>query len=307
MSSTTRTLSAVAIVGAAALALVGCAGSSGADTGDGGDSGSDKAVTLGVVSGWNDMTDIANLYKYVLEKNGYTVDIKELSEIATMYVAASEGDVDTFSTSPSTIHKQYWDKYQDDLEIVGSYYEDASIFLAVPDYASDLQSIEDLPDHAEELNSTIVSIEPGAGVVSTAKDVVFPAYGLDGIFTLQTSSTAAMLASLQEAVDNQKPIVVTGWSPWWANSTFDLRKLEDPKKAYGDPYTLDMVATAGFSDAHPDVANMIQNLVLTEDQFNTLDNAVYQEFEAGQEQEAVASWLEQNPDILEQMEAALNG
>lgn len=294
-----------ALGGAVAIALVfaGCGSASGGDTGSGGD---DKSITLGVVSGWNDMTDISNLYKYVLEQNGYTVDIEELSEIATMYVAASEGDVDAFSTSPSTIHKQYWDQYGEDLEIVGSYYEEASIYLAVPDYVTDVQSIDDLPAATGELNGTIVSIEPGAGVVSTAKDVTLPKYGLD-TYQVQTSSTAAMLASLKEAVDNEKPIVVTAWSPWWANSTFDLRKLDDPKKAYGDPYTLDMVGTKGFAEAHPEVAKMMKGLVLTEDQFNTLDNAVYQEFEAGQEQEAVASWLKENPDILKQMEASLKG
>lgn len=304
MSTTSRKSTALAIAGVTALVLAGCSGAAD-DAGSGG--GDDKSLTLGVVSGWNDMTDIANLYKYVLEENGYTVEIEELSEIATMYVAASEGDVDAFSTSPSTIHKQYWDEYKDDLEIVGSYYEDASIYLAVPDYMSDVQSIEDLSGAAGELDGTIVSIEPGAGVVATAKEVTLPAYGLESTYQVQTSSTAAMLASLKEAVDGEEPIVVTAWSPWWANSTFGLRKLEDPEKAYGDPYTLDMVGTKGFAETHPEVASMIKDLVLTEDQFNTLDNAVYQEFEAGQEQEAVASWLEENPDILEQMQAALKG
>ncbi|MGP6176236.1 glycine betaine ABC transporter substrate-binding protein [Microbacterium sp. A196] len=305
MSTTSRKFTALAVAGVAALVLAGCSGP--ADDSGSGDGEGDKSITLGVVSGWNDMTDIANLYKYVLEQEGYTVDIKELSEIATMYVAASEGDVDVFSTSPSTIHKQYWDEYKDDLEIVGSYYEDASIYLAVPDYMTDVQSIEDLSAAAGELNGTITSIEPGAGVVSTAKDVTLPAYGLESTYQVQTSSTAAMLAALKEAHDAEKPIVVTAWSPWWANSTFDLRKLEDPEKAYGDPYTLDMVATKGFADSHPEVAAMMKDLVLDEDQFNTLDNAVYQEFEAGQEQEAVASWLEENPEILTQMEAALKG
>lgn len=304
-STTKRRVLAATIAGILAFGSAGCSGGA-ASSGDP-SGGKDKTVTLGVVSGWNDMTDVANLYKYVLDKNGYTVNIKELSEIATMYVAGARGDVDAFSGSPTTIHKAYWDKYKDDMEIVGSYYDAASIYLAVPDYVTEIKSLEDLPAHAEELDGKIIGIEPGSGIVAATQNEAFPKYGLDGAFELQTSSTAAMNAALKDAVDAKKPIAVTAWNPYWLNSTFDLRKLEDPKKAYGDPYTLDIVARKGFSNEKPEVARMISEFLMTEDQFNTLDEAVYQSFKPGQEQQAVAAWLEKNPDVLKQLESSLKG
>ena len=53
-------------------------------------------------------------------------------------------------------------------------------------------------------------------------------YGLDH-WTLVEGSSAAMVAELKKAYDAEKPIIVTGWSPHWMFSSFDLKYLDDPK------------------------------------------------------------------------------
>ena len=40
---------------------------------------------------------------------------------------------------------------------------------------------------------------------------------------LLESSTAGMLASLDAAIRNEEPIVVTGWTPHWKFSAYDLK------------------------------------------------------------------------------------
>ena len=42
-----------------------------------------------------------------------------------------------------------------------------------------------------------------------------------------------MVAELKKAYNNQKPIIITGWSPHWMFSSFDLKYLEDPKGSFG--------------------------------------------------------------------------
>ncbi|MCX5367114.1 glycine betaine ABC transporter substrate-binding protein [Streptomyces sp. NBC_00124] len=281
-----------------ALAAAGCAESSGA-------SGDDKTITMGVIPGWTDETSTAYLLKNVLEKNGYTVKITSLSDNAPMYTALANGDIDLLSSAwPERTHKSYMDKYGDKIEDVGTYYDHAGLFLAVPTY-SDVKSIADLPSHAKEFDGKVTGIEPGAGLTKATQDDVFPAYGLDGKFKLVTSSTTAMLTELKKATGAKKPIVVTLWKPFWANQAFPVRPLEDPKGAFGKPEGLHSLARDGFAKDFPDVANMIKNFKLSDAQYGSLEDSVVNKFGQGKEPQAVQAWLKENPDYAPSLEKYL--
>src|SRR5690606_38785387 len=106
-----------------------------------------------------------------------------------------------------------------------------------------------LPDFADELDHKIIGIESGAGLTRTTKESVIPQYKLDKAgFTLVESSTTAMLAELDKAIKNNDEIVVTLWRPFWANATYNVKDLKDPKGALGQPENLHAIATKGFSD-----------------------------------------------------------
>jgi glycine betaine/proline transport system substrate-binding protein len=96
----------------------------------------------------------------------------------------------------------------------------------VPEY-SDITSIDELPEHADELDGKIIGIEPGAGLTKMTKESVIPGYGLDKDFDLVLSSTVAMLTELKKATEDEEPIVVTLWKPFWANLAYPVRALED--------------------------------------------------------------------------------
>lgn len=95
--------------------------------------------------------------------------------------------------------------------------------------------------------------------------------------------------------------MVTLWRPFWANSAYPVKDLEDPKGALGEPEGLAAVATDGFSDEFPDVAEMMANATLDDDQYGSLEDLVVNEFGEGKEEEAVAQWLEDNPDWVESL------
>lgn len=302
--SATKPLSLAAMLAIGGLVLAGCGDTETADTGGNGDGGG--PISIGAVPGWTDQTGMAYLYEYVLEENGYDVTVETLGDNAPLFQAVAQGDIDLFgSTWPERTHDVYWEEHQDSLEDLGTYYDDAKLFLAVPEY-SEIQSIEDLPDHAEELDGQIMGIEPGAGLSIITEDEVMPHYGLDDDFELQLSSTSAMISDLENAIDNESEIVVTLWRPFWATTNYDVRELEDPDGVYGEPEGLHTLGREGFSEDFPEVATMIENFSLTDEQFGDLEDTMVNEFD-DDDPAAVKAWVEKNPEIVEEMSADLEG
>ncbi len=262
-------------------------------------------MSIGVVQGWTDQTGTAYLLQNILQDNGYTVDIKELADNAPNYAGLANGDIDMISSGwPERTQKSYMDQYGDKIEDLGIFYDNASLFLAVPDYV-DVTSMDELPSHADEFGGVVTGIEPGAGLTRLTKDNAFPDYGLDQDYKLVLSSTTAMLTELKKATDAKEPIVVTLWKPFWANQSFPVRALEDPKKAYGDPESLHSLGRLDFAKDFPAVANMVKHFKLDDEQYGSLEDTIVNKFDAGQEAEAVAAWLKENPDYKPELEKYL--
>ncbi|CCH79762.1 Glycine betaine/L-proline ABC superfamily ATP binding cassette transporter, substrate-binding protein [Nostocoides japonicum T1-X7] len=284
-------------VAAVAMLAAGC-GSSGSGSGSGGSGGDKKDVSMGVIPAWTDQLGTGYLIKNILESNGYTVKVTELSDNAPLYTALSRGDIDLLTSAwIEKTHLSYWKTYGSKLEDLGVYYHGADSYLAVPNYVTDVKTIADLPAHASEFNNTITGIEPGAGLTKLTKDSVMPAYGLDKDFKLQLSSTVAMLTALKQAVAAKKPIVVTLWSPFWANSSFPVHKIDDPKGAYGKPENLHVIAHKGFSSEDPKVAKMLSHFQMTQKQYESLENLIVNKYPKGETAQAVSAWLKDNPDF----------
>lgn len=292
------TVRAVAAVTAALVLSLGLAACGSDDEKGGGDGKASGTITLGFIPSWTDGLSTAYLLENRLEELGYEVKMQTLTEPAPLYAGLAQGDVDIYPSAWSEFtHKSYMDEFGDKIEDLGAYYDNAKLTMAVPEY-SKLQSIEDLKDNADALDGRIVGIEAGAGLTKTVQEQVIPQYDLAGDFKLITSSTPAMLAELKKATDAQKEIVVTLWRPFWANSAFPVRDLEDPKGALGDSEGLHFLATKGFSDKYPDAAKLIESIQLDDEQYGSLEDMVVNEYGEGKEAEAVEAWLKANPDAI---------
>jgi len=289
MKTANRVVAAVVAMGVG-LTLTAACGSGEEDVGEGG------TVTLGIIPSWTDGLSMAYLWKAVLEDEGYTVEIQEVSEAAPLYTGLANGDFDVYPSAwPEVTHATYMEQYGDLVEDLGAYYDNAKLTLAVPDYV-DIDSIEDLTGNADQFDGRIVGIEPGAGLTEATKDSVMPEYGLEDDYELVTSSTTAMLAELDSAIQSEEDIVVTLWRPFWANNTYPVKDLEDPKGALGEPEALHFLGREGFEEDFPEVAEMMANAKLDDEQYGTLEDLVVNEYGEGKEAEAVAAWLEENPD-----------
>lgn len=259
----------------------------------------DKSITIGSFSGWDESTATAYLMKNVLEADGYTVDVKTL-DAAPAFVAATKGDVDVLTDVwlPTT-HKTYIDKYGDKLEPLGCWYDNAKLTIAV-NSSSPAKSIADLKQMAGEYNNTLVGIEPGAGETGVVKDTMIPAYGLQDLkFT--TSSTSAMLASIVKAEKNKTNVAVTLWKPHWAYAAYDIRDLEDPKGAMGGKEGLWNYATKGFAAKHPKAAQLFKNMIIPDSDLSELEDLMTQKYDGKNPDAAVEEWLQGKPEFARQL------
>lgn len=288
---------------AVALTAAACGGDNGTDTASEGEGQNEAGgtITLGIIPSWTDGLSTAYLWQNVLEGEGYEVEIQELSEAAPLYTGLANGDIDVYPSAwPEVTHASYMEEYGDDVEDLGAYYDNAKLTFAVPEY-TEIDSIEELQGNADMFGGRIVGIEPGAGLTQVTKESVIPEYELGDDYELVESSTTAMLAELKKATDNQEDIVVTLWRPFWANSEFPVKDLEDPRGALGESEGLHSLARTGFSDDFADVAEMMGNFKLDDEAYGSLEDMVVNEYGEGQEAEAVEAWLEENPDFVESL------
>ncbi|MEV6650568.1 ABC transporter permease/substrate binding protein [Streptomyces sp. NPDC051219] len=296
---------AVAVVGVAVLALLaggmgmfGGAGRSGAVPGAE-NVGSGKQIELGYIP-WDEGVASTFLWKELLERRGFEVTAKQY-EAGALYTGMANGQIDfqTDAWLPVT-HEKYWAKYQDKLQDMGSWYGPTSLELSVPSYVKGVDSLDDLKGRSGEFKGRIIGIEPSAGMMGLLKDKVLKEYGLEGEYKIVDGSTPGMLAELKRAYAKKEPVVTTLWSPHWAYSTYDLKKLEDPRGSWGKGDGVHTLARKGFAEENPEVGAWLRDFKMTEKQLTGLE-AKIQQAGKGNEQQAVKDWLKATPGLADKL------
>ncbi|MER5407711.1 ABC transporter permease/substrate binding protein [Streptomyces sp. NPDC002769] len=296
---------AVAVVGVVVLALV--AGGMGIFGGtdststaaDGENVGQGKKISIGYIP-WDEGVASTFLWKEILEERGFDVDTKQF-DAGPLYTSLAQGDVDfeTDSWLPTT-HAEYWKKYGKQLDDLGSWYGPTSLELSVPSYMKGIDSLEDLKGRAGTFGGKITGIESSAGMMGLLKSKVLKEYGLDKEYKVVDSSTPAMLAELKRAYAKKQPVVVTLWSPHWAYSDYDLKKLKDPKGAWGKGDGVHTLSRKGFAQDNPVVGRWLKNFKMTEKQLTGLE-AEINKVGKGKQQDAVRAWLKKNPGVVDKL------
>ncbi len=243
---------------------------------------------------WDEGIASTFLWKELLERRGFKVTTTQYAA-APLCTGLATGRLDfqTDSWLP-TAHAEYWKKYGDKLDDLGKWYGPTSLELTVPSCVKDVNSLADLKDHASEFGGKIVGIEPSAGMMGMLKNKVLKEYGLDGTYDVVDGSTPAMLAELKRDCARKQPVVVTLWSPHWAYSDYDLKKLKDPRGAWGKGDGVHTLARRGFAADNPEVGAWLKDFSMTEKRLTGLE-AQIQKAGKGREQDAVRTWPGQHP------------
>ncbi|WP_246169209.1 glycine betaine ABC transporter substrate-binding protein [Actinotalea subterranea] len=288
---------------AVALALTACAGGSSDDEAQGaGTSGDQEDITIAIHNGWDEGIAVSYLWANLLESEGYSVEL-EMADPGPVYTGIAGGQFDVnFDMWLPITHEDYLEKYGDDMEQLGSWYDDAKLTIAVNEDSS-ITSLSELGDAAEAFDNRLVGIEPGAGLTRITKESVIPTYGLEGMEFIE-SSTPAMLAELTGAVDAERDVVVTLWRPHWAYDAYPIRDLEDPELALGEAERIEMVGRTGFGEDFPQLAGWLAEFTLTDEQLFSLENIMFNENQGEDNEASVEQWLEENQEFFESIKDA---
>lgn len=237
---------------------------------------------------WEDGISASYVIENVLEEAGYDVTLTQV-DIAILFESIATGEADaTVSPWLPSSHGALMDQYEDQLVDLGPNAENNRNGLAVPTYM-EVDSIEDLTD---ESNQTIVGVEPGAGINDMAREAL-EVYPNLADWELSESSSGAMYTLLDQSIQNQESIVVTGWQPHWKFMRYDLKFLDDPELAFGEEESVHTLTREGFSEEHPEANQILDNFYWTVEDIGQVMNELSQ----GVDPEIAAqNWIDQNPD-----------
>jgi glycine betaine/proline transport system substrate-binding protein len=238
---------------------------------------------------WSSEVASTNVVRVVLENQGYDVNIVPVSG-AAMWQSVASGDADGMVAAwlPTT-HGHYLEELKDQVVNLGSNLEGTKIGLVVPSYVT-INSITELHDNADKFDGKIIGIDPGAGLMSKTEKVMTE-YNLDN-FKLIAGSGATMTGALQDAINNDKWIVVTGWTPHWKFGRWDLKYLDDPKNVYGGAEHISTIVRQGLKEEMPEAYAILDNFYWTPEEMARL--MVRNQEEGADPYENAKQWVEEN-------------
>ncbi|MBE9917240.1 glycine/betaine ABC transporter [Paenibacillus donghaensis] len=143
----------------------------------------------------------------------------------------------------------------------------------------------------KQVKYEIIGIDPGAGIMKATSKAI-EEYGLSD-WKLIEGSGAAMTATLAKDIKNKKPVVITGWTPHWMFSKYDLKYLDDPKKVYGEAEEIHTIARKGLKDYDPTAYTFLDRFEWTSDEMGEIMTAIE---EGAKPEDAAKKWADEHAD-----------
>lgn len=323
---------------ALALALLLLAVACGGGGGGGGDAGSGDAAAGGgsesaeggadaegvevniAVNPWTGSAVDAALAQYILsEEMGADVETTDIDENA-QWAGLAEGDLDAVMEVWPSGHADNIETFIEQEQTVvnaGELGAVGKIGWFVPTYVVDehpeIATWEGLADNAE-LFATAETGDKGQFLAGDPSFVSFDAQIIENLGlpfeVVQSGSEAALLTTLDTAVQNSEPLLMYFYTPHWAHAKYDLTQVELP------PYTeecgakpeaerdcgypedvLFKAVSAKLADKSPAVMTFFENFSLDNDQQNEM--AAMVDDEGMEPAEAAEQWAEDNRDVWE--------
>ncbi|UCZ52440.1 glycine betaine ABC transporter substrate-binding protein [Bacillus shivajii] len=254
-----------------------------------------ETIVFGLTT-WTSTEAPTNIAKLILEEAGYEVEFSMLDQPVIFEGLVNE-DVHFFMDAwlPYT-EAELWSRYEDDLQKVATSYSDVPLGWVVPAYVEE-DSIEDLVGNADKYDGRVVSIDPGAGIVTLSEELIAE-YGIGDEYTLTTSSEFAMMAEAEERIAAEEPVIFTGWRPHSMFAKFDLKFLEDEKEIFksDDVY---VISYNGIEDEYTRAYEILSNWSI---EVADLEEMMlkYEEDDVPFE-ESAKQWIEDNRDQVDEM------
>lgn len=243
---------------------------------------------------WIESKAFTYLAQEILRNKGYDVEVVYIKgEVSNIFYQLSEKKVDVFMNFWLPYSNQvYLDKYGKKLAKLNTNYVNARIGLVIPEYM-DIYSIGELAQCDSLVNYTIVGFEEDTGFMRHAA-AALKTYGLS-TYHLSFTNEKAILDSLAHAIQQKKPIVVTGWTPHMMFARYNIRFLDDPHLSFGESQHIDTYSWKGFTTKYPYATSLFSRI-----QFN--DKTVAELLDTFDQiedpEEAAKVWISEHPIIV---------
>jgi glycine betaine/proline transport system substrate-binding protein len=252
--------------------------------------------------GWTDVTATTALTSSLLRSLGYQTRITVLS-VPVTFASMRNKDIDVFMGNwmPSQVADRKPFDEDHSVDVIGANLTGARYTLAVPSYTYEagIKDFADIKRIAGPLNHSIYGIEPGNdGNRLVLTNINENQFGL-GDFKLVESSEQGMLAEVERAIVEHRPIVFLAWDPHPMNMRFEIKYLTGGDATFGPNFGGAAVYTntrAGYVQECPNVGRLLQNLKFTlrgEDELMTSILDTHRDPET-----AAAAWIRSHPEVL---------
>ncbi|MQS89546.1 glycine betaine ABC transporter substrate-binding protein [Companilactobacillus mishanensis] len=146
-----------------------------------------------------------------------------------------------------------------------------------------------------QVNYTITGIDAGAGIMASTQTAITKYDLSKHNWQLQTSSTAAMTSTLDKAIKDKRPIVITGWQPHWMFTKFPIKFLKDPKNVYGKAEHINTIVRKGLKSDKPEAYEILDRFHWNPKQMSS----VMLNVNNGKDPEKAAKqWIKANPKMV---------
>ena len=264
-----------------------------------------RNVRFGVV-GFSDVAAVTAITVEVLRGLGYAPATVNLP-IPIIFASLQNKNIEVFLGNWMPAQEADSRPYlaNGSVEVIGPNLEKAKFTLAVPQYLYDagLRDFASIKNFAAPLDSAIYGIEPGAAANRLVLGMIkADTFGL-GRFRLIESSEQGMLAEVERAFRNRKPIVFVGWDPHPMNLRFKIQYLAGGAATFGPDFggaTINTVTRAGLSAECPNLGRLLRNLRFSLRGESEIMAAILDQHEQpdvaarawlGSHQESVSAWL----------------
>ena len=260
-----------------------------------------RAVRISDI-GWTAESVGTAVFARILSDLGYKPQVTVLS-VPVTFAAMKNNDIDLFLGNWLPTQTPLLQPFLDDksVELVHTNLKGAKYTLAVPDYlyAAGLKDFADINRFRKQLDASIYGIEPGNdGNMHVIDMIEKNDFGLGG-FKLVESSEQGMLAEVQRAVPEQRPIVFLAWAPHPMNAHFKINYLTGGDATFGPDFgaaTVNTLTRAGYSAACPNVGRLLANFELTVDLENEWMDAVLNR--KVDTLEVARQWVDSRPELM---------
>ncbi|MBK1725907.1 glycine betaine ABC transporter substrate-binding protein [Halorhodospira neutriphila] len=300
LPSPTPRLAPFALAGGLALAALGPLGCAPEEDGGerrGAGSGGQEADPVEIVYvEWDSEIASTHVVEAVIEERlGQEAETVAVT-LTALWESIAAGDMDaTVAAWLPSLQADQRREYGDQVEILGPHLEGTRIGLVVPAYVP-IDSITELPGHAERLDRQIIGIEPDAGIMGKAEQAL-EAYGLEQ-FRLISGSDSTMSTVLGKAIRERRWIVVTGWTPHWKFARWDLKYLDDPRNVFGGTERISTVVRQGLKADRPQVYAFLERFSWKASDMEEVMLLMQQD--GTTPEEAARRWIERHPETVGQ-------